>query len=342
MSTTGIPVVQCPNSCRPSTLACTLVCWSTPCYHCHRQCNTGLRSTQQSGPPRETRKVTGCLHSPSCTRRSARSGNLHCCTWPGCSASSASVQRRAPVKAIRLVCRPVLQLVLCVAVPHTITGTGEDDLSAAAHAKVAAHIDGTTIGLCSKPADLNKILSGPNSALAPVTKHPMADGECLLESRDGVKLLEDDEQTSEVVQHGCVVRVVVAMQAAALLNSFEACNDLAPLQHFHVQKAVTFRRSLPCAAPTWPWLCCKSQVLPCTALAHGPARPAPQHPTVLSCKFLHDGQGLHNGLACNGTSLQSIMHDELHPSMPRRAEANRGGRAVAPTPHHAVQVATRP
>jgi hypothetical protein len=80
-------------------------------------------------------------------------------------------------------------------------------------------------------ANLGEILGGLSGALVLDAKQVLEDGQCLLQSRDGLLvLLELAEQSSEVVQRGRVLRMVVATQFAVELNSFlEACNGLAPL-----------------------------------------------------------------------------------------------------------------
>jgi hypothetical protein len=129
------------------------------------------------------------------------------------------------------------------------------------HMRKLAHIDRTTIGLRSELADLGELLDGPDGLVVLVTIHPLVDGKCLLISRDGLfVLLEVGEQTSEVVQCGRVLRMVVAIQVAGLLNSFlVACDGLAPLlcDKCPCRSGAPRTGSLPCAAPRRPWPCCR-------------------------------------------------------------------------------------
>ncbi len=138
--------------------------------------------------------------------------------------------------AQRLVRSPVLQLALLVAIPHTAASSAPlhlllDLAALVAHAVFVTHIDRVAIGLLNMLAGSSKTLSKNNRALALMTKHILVDDERLLIPRDGLLvMLELVEQEREVVQRGCVLRVVGAVKSPVKFNCLlVAGNSLPPL-----------------------------------------------------------------------------------------------------------------
>ncbi len=169
-------------------------------------------------------------------------------------------------------------------------------------------INSTTIRLRSELADLRELLGGINSAVMLVTEHPLVDGKCLLKARDGLLiLLEVGEQASEVVQCGRILWMIVAMQVAAVLNSFLVARDgLAPLLQLKVANAHVGQER-PVLVPFLVLrqhglgLVVDDQRFLIPSLLKVQPAQLHQHRAVLlvllQAQFLHDGKRLPNGLA---------------------------------------------